>query len=87
MAESEITTKHRPTRTGNGVQAEGVLQTEIQFWQDMIASCKESLPPEAIERMQQARALAERRLKQSREVQETGTDNVFSLEQARRMSR
>jgi hypothetical protein len=87
MAESEITTKHRPSRTGNGVQAESALQTEIHFWQDMIASCKETLPPEAIERMQQARALAERRLRQSREMQEIPTDKVFSLELARRKSR
>lgn len=42
---------------------ETLLRSEIGFWQEMIDSDGESLAPDALERMQQALALAQSRLK------------------------
>jgi len=42
---------------------ETLLRSEIGFWQEMIDSDDESLAPDALERMQQALALAQSRLK------------------------
>lgn len=41
-----------------------LLRSEIAFWREMLAENDESLPAESRERMQQALALAERRLLQ-----------------------
>lgn len=46
---------------GNRIN-ETLLRSEICFWQDMIAGCDPAHPLEALERMQQALALAESRL-------------------------
>lgn len=41
---------------------ESLLRSEIMFWNDMIESCERKHPGEALERMQQALALAQTRL-------------------------
>jgi hypothetical protein len=39
-----------------------LLQSEIGFWRELIESCKETDPPDRIERMHHALALAESKL-------------------------
>lgn len=41
---------------------ENLLRSEIEFWQEIIETCPVTQPPESIERMHQALALAESRL-------------------------
>ena len=43
---------------------EALLRTEIGFWRDMIVSCRDTEPPDCLDRMHQALALAETRLVQ-----------------------
>ena len=64
---------------GRGI-TEALLRTEIGFWRDMIASCGDTEPPDSIERMQHALALAELRLVHLCENQPS---NVFHLDAAR----
>lgn len=45
-------------------QSEILLRTEVGFWRDLLQAADRTLPAESIERMQQALALAERRLLQ-----------------------
>lgn len=45
-------------------RGEFLLRTEVAFWRDLVESCGDAVPPESIERMQQALALAESRLLQ-----------------------
>jgi hypothetical protein len=59
---------------------EALLRTEIGFWRDMIVSCRETEPPDSIERMQHALALAEMRLGHLCENQPS---NVFHIDSAR----
>jgi len=56
-----------PTADGTMVrdaeaQGDGLLRAEIGFWRQLLAAAEPTLPPESIERMQQALALAEYRL-------------------------
>ena len=44
---------------------EEMLNTEIDFWQDMIELRRNTASPESLERMQQALALVERKLAKS----------------------
>jgi len=71
---------------------EARLRSEIGFWREMIDSCDEEQPPDSIERMQQALALAETRLAHLFEVYQRASgagakrpSNVFFLEEARRV--
>jgi hypothetical protein len=41
---------------------ETLLRSEITFWRELLASCDGAQPPESIDRMRQALALAEYRL-------------------------
>jgi hypothetical protein len=59
---------------------EALLRTEIGFWRDMIVACRDTEPPDSIERMQYALALAELRLGHSCENQPS---NVFHIDTAR----
>jgi hypothetical protein len=43
---------------------EFLLRTEIAFWREQVANCGPSVPSESVERLQQALALAESRLRQ-----------------------
>jgi len=43
---------------------EFLLRSEVSFWRDLVADCGDAVPPESVERMQQALALAESRLLQ-----------------------
>jgi hypothetical protein len=45
-------------------RSEFLLRTEVAFWRDLVEGCGDAVPPESIERMQQALALAESRLLQ-----------------------
>lgn len=45
---------------------EDALEDEIAFWQSLIDNQAQDTPPEIVERMAQARALAERKLQQAR---------------------
>jgi hypothetical protein len=45
-------------------QSDILLRAEIGFWRDLLEAADHSVPAESIERMQQALALAERRLLQ-----------------------
>ena len=42
--------------------SQALLRSEIGFWRELIESCQESDPPDAIERMRYALALAESKL-------------------------
>ncbi len=60
---SGTTTKQKhETRLGAAGCNEALLRSEIDFWKDMIAACEPTHPSDSTERMQQALALAERRL-------------------------
>jgi hypothetical protein len=49
---------------------EVMLRAEIGFWRQLLSGCDQAVPPETIERMQQALALAELRFLQlQRDVQ------------------
>ena len=86
MAESEISISGGSASTQAGPNInETVLRSEIAFWQEMIGSSSNALPPEAVERMHQALALAEKRLSCLYEMRVSAhTSNVFHLDQARR---
>jgi hypothetical protein len=43
---------------------EATIRSEVLFWRELIAGCGPEQPPESIERMRQALALAESRLGQ-----------------------
>ena len=42
--------------------SETLLRAEIGFWRELLNDCDDALPPESVERMRQALALAEHRL-------------------------
>jgi len=42
--------------------SEALLRSEIGFWREMIETCRETDPPDSIERMRHALALAESKL-------------------------
>ena len=81
MAISEYRNSDRQGASGveRGI-TEALLRTEIGFWRDMIVSCRETEPPDSIERMQHALALAEMRLGHLCENQPS---NVFHIDTAR----
>jgi len=41
---------------------EALLQSEVEFWRELIATCPATQPADSLERMRQALALAETRL-------------------------
>lgn len=43
---------------------EFLLRTEVAFWRDLVNNCGAEAPPESVERMRHALALAEHRLLQ-----------------------
>jgi len=47
-----------------GEGCESLLRAEIAFWRELLSECDRSVPPESLERMRQALALAERRFLQ-----------------------
>ena len=64
----------------NGVQqgiSEALLRSEIGFWREMIDSCQDTDPPDSIERMRFALALAESKLARP-------PPNIYHLDDARR---
>lgn len=87
MAESEISTSEDSASTQAGPRVnETVLRSEIAFWQEMIGTSSNALPPEAVERMHHALALAEKRLSGLYDLHLSARpSNVFHLEQARRI--
>ena len=62
MKSGTITKENHETRLRTAGCNEALLRSEIDFWKDMIAACESTHPLESTERMQQALALAERRL-------------------------
>jgi len=60
--------------------SEALLRTEIGFWRDMIVSSRETEPPDSIERMQHALALAKLRLGH---LSKERSSNVFSIDTVR----
>ena len=85
MADNEINHKGRATGAieEDPAEPEG-LRAEIRFWQDMIDTRSGYLPPEAVERMRYAKALAETRLMRYRGHTGPPCENVFQLDRARR---
>lgn len=71
--------RHGASGVERGI-TEALLRTEIGFWREMIVSCRETEPPDSIERMQHALALAEMRLGHLCENQPS---NVFPIDSAR----
>lgn len=53
--------------------AEALLRAEIGFWRDLLSNRDRRVPPDSVERMQQALALAEWRLLQLRRQDGAGT--------------
>ena len=49
------------TENGGAGGCEALLHAEVSFWRDLLGDCDGTLPPESIERMRQALALAEYR--------------------------
>lgn len=45
-------------------RSEFVLRSEVAFWRELVRDSGEAVPPESLERMRQALALAERCLRQ-----------------------
>ena len=86
MAETETIISDPPGGPCNHkLPHETALRSEIAFWREMIEARSDALPPEAVERMHHALALAERRLSilyEQHERSEIG--NVFQLHMARR---
>lgn len=70
----------RPGKLGEtGVQhgiSEALLRSEIGFWREMIESCQDTDPPDSIERMRYALALAESKLARP-------PTNIYHLDHAR----
>jgi len=56
--------RKREPITAPGEGSESLLRAEIAFWRELLSECDRSLPPESIERMRYALALAERRFLQ-----------------------
>lgn len=70
---------------------EALLRSEVGFWREMIESSEGMQTPECIERMHQARALAESKLRLLLELHQEATraeddypSNVYQLDRARR---
>ena len=66
-------------KSDTGVQSgigEALLRSEIGFWRELIESCQETEPPDRIERMRYALALAESKLNKR-------TSNVYPLDKGR----
>jgi hypothetical protein len=55
---------------------EALLRSEIGFWRELIESCQETDPPDSIERMRHALALAESKLARP-------PSNVYHLDDVR----
>lgn len=67
------------TKGATGVRhgiSEALLRSEIGFWREMIESCQETDPPDSIERMRFALALAESKLVRP-------PPNIYHLDDAR----
>jgi hypothetical protein len=62
--ESKETDKRGKPGTAPGEGCESLLRAEIAFWRELLSDCDHSVPPESIERMRQALALAEQRFLQ-----------------------
>lgn len=61
------------------------LRAEIDFWREMITSRSDALPPDAVERMHHALALAQSRLSGlPGQAHRPSFGNVIPLERARR---
>jgi hypothetical protein len=56
--------------------SQALLQSEIGFWRELIESCQQTDPPDSIERMRHALALAESKLARP-------PSNVYHLDDAR----
>ena len=86
MAETETATAEQPGDEHSRIDInETVLRSEIAFWQEMIGSRRDALPPEAVERMHHALALAERRLSGLYACYPNAdAPNVYQLDPARR---
>ena len=86
MADTETATAEKPGDAHSQTDLnETVLRSEIAFWREMIGSRRDALPPEAVERMHHALALAERRLSGLYECYPNAeAPNVYQLDPARR---
>jgi len=62
--ESKEPDRKRMQVVAPGEGSESLLRAEIAFWRELLSECDRSVPPESIERMRQALALAERRFLQ-----------------------
>ena len=76
-------------RTGPGIN-EALLRSEIGFWRELIDACNDKEPTDSVERMQQALALAESRLRElfqshqdNRKAESAPPGNVYWLDRAR----
>lgn len=66
---------------------ETMLRSEVLFWQELIESSSDDLPPESVERMEQALELARSRLstlfdryQSAGDVRDLDRSNVFYLQ-------
>ena len=86
MADTETATAGQPDDEHSRIDlSETVLRSEIAFWQEMIGSRCDAMPPEAVERMQHALALAKKRLSGLLECYPNAdAPNVYQLDPARR---
>ena len=77
MATTENMKSDRQGATGvqHGI-GQALLQSEIGFWRELIESCQETEPPDRVERMRYALALAESKLARP-------PSNVYHLDEVR----
>jgi len=65
MSKAEIMSRANGMRPDEGGVDDSLLQAEISFWQEMIKFRDDTMTDESLERMQQALALAQCKLKNS----------------------
>ncbi len=77
MATTDNIKSDRQGTTGvrHGI-SQALLQSEIGFWRELIESCQQTGPPDSVERMRHALALAESKLARP-------PSNIYHLDDAR----
>lgn len=69
--ENETRADERSHQVSAGA-GEVMLRAEVGFWRDLLSSCDQTVPPENVERMRQALALAELRYLQLQRTSQSG---------------
>jgi len=89
----ELNPDHQDPKADTLGTNEALLRSEIGFWRELIESCDPNHPPDSMERMRHALALAEARLRhmfemyrQASRAGAQGPTNVFYLDTSRHLN-